>query len=555
MKRASNAFMVFILAAILTAPVAMSGVPQLINYQGQLSDQLGAPLDTTVSITFAIYDDPEDGSALWVESHSDVVVSGGLFSVLLGSINPLSDVVVADTGRWLGIQIPPDAEIVPRTRLASAPFSLQALNAETARVGGGWTMDELGPDSAKFSSGWTGDESFRRPFIHPESEAAFITIGSVIDPGALGEAMLSVNSSSPDIDLLHLGDTTMTVSSEGMVTLVGDGLLIANPYLGNNLTWSDDITVQADDAVMGLYSSPTDDYGSCISLSEVNAIGSLEDKWAILRETSNAPLGSGSGLRFTYGTDLNQANNTTFMRITRSGNIGIGSTTPVSHRLYVESSEGGGHNASAVYVNNTNTDDGVGMMVENHSNRLTLLLSHRQEEDTAVIFRCDGYLGGDYRAVFRVKNTGLVICDELELRGGTDLAEPFEISSGEAVPKGAIVVIDKLNPGKLTLSDRPYDTRVAGVISGAGGIKPGVTLTQENIFDQGQKVAISGRVYCLADASFGAIEPGDLLTTSPTPGHAMKAGDRTRAYGAVIGKAMTGLEKGQGLVLVLVSLQ
>jgi hypothetical protein len=58
----------------------------------------------------------------------------------------------------------------------------------------------------------------------------------------------------------------------------------------------------------------------------------------------------------------------------------------------------------------------------------------------------------------------------------------------------------------------------------------------------------------MCDASFGAIAPGDLLTSSDTPGHAMKASDHERSHGCVIGKAMTGLEEGRGLVLVLVNL-
>ena len=68
-------------------------------------------------------------------------------------------------------------------------------------------------------------------------------------------------------------------------------------------------------------------------------------------------------------------------------------------------------------------------------------------------------------------------------------------------------------------------------------------------------VALTGRVYCQADASGGPIEPGDLLTTSDTPGHAMKVIDHTKAQGAILGKAMTSLKKGKGLVLVLVTLQ
>jgi hypothetical protein len=153
--------------------------------------------------------------------------------------------------------------------------------------------------------------------------------------------------------------------------------------------------------------------------------------------------------------------------------------------------------------------------------------------------------------VLTISPTGdnIVSVKVLEITGGADLAEPFEMTGGVVLPIGALVVIDDENPGKLTISDRAYDGRVAGVISGAGGVKPGLTLTQDGIMDGGQKVAISGRVYCLADASNAPIQPGDLLTTARIPGHAMKATDRDRAYGAVIGKAMTALESGRGLVL------
>ena len=68
-------------------------------------------------------------------------------------------------------------------------------------------------------------------------------------------------------------------------------------------------------------------------------------------------------------------------------------------------------------------------------------------------------------------------------------------------------------------------------------------------------IALMGKVYCKVDASYGAIEVGDLLTTSPTPGHAMKADDPLKAFGAVIGKALQPLELGQGLIPILIALQ
>jgi hypothetical protein len=142
----------------------------------------------------------------------------------------------------------------------------------------------------------------------------------------------------------------------------------------------------------------------------------------------------------------------------------------------------------------------------------------------------------------------------LTIRGGCDLAEPFPMSERE-IPKGALVVIDEDNAGKLKLAGQEYDTRVAGIVSGANGVHPGISLHQEGLLEGGQNVALSGRVYALADASNGAIRPGDLLTSSATPGHVMKVTNHARAQGAIVGKAMSALSEGKGMVLVLVSLQ
>ncbi len=157
---------------------------------------------------------------------------------------------------------------------------------------------------------------------------------------------------------------------------------------------------------------------------------------------------------------------------------------------------------------------------------------------------------------------GRMTTQVLQITGGADFAENFDVNVTEAaaltlkVEAGMVVAIDPANPGKLQLSTQAYNRRVAGIISGAGGIKPGMMMSQAGTLADGQHpVALTGRVYCWVDATQGAIEPGDLLTTSTTPGHAMKAADAAQAQGAIIGKAMTGLKAGKGLVLVLVTLQ
>jgi hypothetical protein len=94
------------------------------------------------------------------------------------------------------------------------------------------------------------------------------------------------------------------------------------------------------------------------------------------------------------------------------------------------------------------------------------------------------------------------------------------------------------------------------MIAGANGLGSGVRLGSR-AEDAGQHaVALAGRVYCNVDTKYGDIKPGDLLTTSPTPGHAMVVKDFSRANGAILGKAMEGLSGGgKGQILVLVTLQ
>jgi hypothetical protein len=96
---------------------------------------------------------------------------------------------------------------------------------------------------------------------------------------------------------------------------------------------------------------------------------------------------------------------------------------------------------------------------------------------------------------------------------------------------------------------------VAGVISGAGDFKPGVILDTKQSRGNRVPIALLGKVYCKVDAQYAPIEVGDLLVSSPTPGHAMKAADPLKAFGSVIGKALRPLQAGQRLVPILIALQ
>jgi hypothetical protein len=134
-----------------------------------------------------------------------------------------------------------------------------------------------------------------------------------------------------------------------------------------------------------------------------------------------------------------------------------------------------------------------------------------------------------------------------------DVAEDFTLSAEADVEPGTVVVLEE--GGEIVASQHPYDRRVAGVVSGAGYYRPGLVLDRRPSEAARRPVALVGKVFCKADASYARIEVGDLMTTSPTAGHAMKASDPTRAFGAVIGKALGRLGDGRGLIPILVALQ
>jgi hypothetical protein len=136
---------------------------------------------------------------------------------------------------------------------------------------------------------------------------------------------------------------------------------------------------------------------------------------------------------------------------------------------------------------------------------------------------------------------------------GADCAERFDIVPTMDHDPGTLLIIAP--DGRLTPCTCAYDKRVAGVVSGAGGLRPGMVLNGFGGCNGSVPVALVGRVFVKADARCGAIEVGDLLTSSDTPGHAMKASDVLRTPGTVIGKALAPLADGKGMIPIIVSLQ
>lgn len=116
-----------LITIVLLCTTALAVPPQM-TYQGRLLDDSGNPLTGTFEMQFTIYSDPDGTSPIWTENYPAVSVTNGLFSVILGSVNPLEVHLFDGSERWLGIRVGSDDEIRPLTRLVSVP---NAYNAES----------------------------------------------------------------------------------------------------------------------------------------------------------------------------------------------------------------------------------------------------------------------------------------------------------------------------------------------------------------------------------------------------------------------------------------
>jgi hypothetical protein len=149
---------------------------------------------------------------------------------------------------------------------------------------------------------------------------------------------------------------------------------------------------------------------------------------------------------------------------------------------------------------------------------------------------------------FEVTNAGNVYADGPYNSPAADMAEM--LPAVDKLEPGDVLVVG--SDGKLTRNTQPYQANVVGVYS----TKPGFVGGAGDSVDPSGKVplAVVGVVPVKVSAENGAIHPGDLLVASSTPGYAMRASDNP-AIGTVIGKALGSLDRGTGIIKMLVMLR
>lgn len=454
MKR--NLFVIATMLVLAMPCISQAQIPRTLSYQGVLTDNTGKPRpDGNHVFTFRLYDSASGGAAIWSEQKT-LPSKGGLFSTALGDQTPFGATVKFDRPYWLGIQVGNEPELAPRIPLTSVGYSMSSLRADTARVSVASLADTTWRHNGSNIYRPNGNIGIGTSGLYNRLVVG-TTNGDFDRMPAVHEAIVvGTNASDPNTSVGLLFDTQ---------NRNGGGIVVENVRGGG-----------------------TEDHRMRFFVTR-DGIPSAQERMTIM-ETGSVGIGTnGPHNRLVVGTS--------------NGDM---DRMPAADEAIVVGTSSSAAGTRTGIIFDTNGRNAGGVIMEK--------VSGGSNEDHRMRFFVTREGDPASHEYLTITETGIVQVPVLEIRGGSDLAEPFEMSHAEPLSAGALVVIDKDNPGKLKLAIEPYDKRVAGVISGAGGVNPGLTLQQEGVLAGGQHVALTGKVYALATAANGAIEPGDLLTTS-----------------------------------------
>ena len=246
-----------VLAALISqSAIVLGEVPQVIAYQGRLTDGSGNPVaDGDYLIRFQIYDDPAAGTVVWTDGVRQVSVAGGLFTYLLGDSTALpNDLFVTYTNLWLGLKVGTDPEITPRYRLTSVGYSYQSFRSDSAStvvvnsitnaniVDG--TIGSADIDNAQVQQRVTGSAAAGSAIrtINPDGtvitesfgngDITGVTAGSGLSGGGTsGSVSLSVNTST-----IQARVTGSAAAGSAIRSINADGTVITEAFGNGDIT-------------------------------------------------------------------------------------------------------------------------------------------------------------------------------------------------------------------------------------------------------------------------------------------------------------------------------
>jgi hypothetical protein len=174
------------LAALLLLAPGVFAIPQTINYQGLLEED-GVPVDGMRSIVFRIYDASAGGNILWEETQS-VTLSGGVFSIMLGSTEPIPASVFDGGRRWLSVSVEGEAEILPRGEIVSVGYAYFAEASDTS---------SYAETAGQAESALSADQAVDAGLLDGMNSSEFAGVNHSHDQRYYRQTVLSASDGSP----------------------------------------------------------------------------------------------------------------------------------------------------------------------------------------------------------------------------------------------------------------------------------------------------------------------------------------------------------------------
>ena len=565
------------------ASAAQSFSATSISFQGALTGAGGQPLaNGNYDLTFKFYDVPTGGTALATRNVPNVPVTGGLASTP----------VLVDAAwfngqtRYLGIVIANvnnGQEFSPRVLVTAVPYALRAVDAATA-----WSFSGNSNTVPPIHFLGTTDN---RSLVFKVNNAPALRL----EPGILG----APNVIGGSLWNLAFGASGATIGGGGATNYDDATFSQSYNYVGSDFGTigggrKNGIRENSSSSAIGGGSEniiQNDSRSSTICGGNDNTIqtscwfsiiggGSAN---TIENDSTYSVISGGNGIRIgtsSYSSAIGGGSGNTIQPHSPYSVIG-GGVDNIIQTDANDSAIGGGTGNSILtgawgsvvpggYHNNASGPLSFAAGTRAKANHPgAFVWADSQDADFAstgnrqFLIRAEGGVGiGTAEPHAALDVSGTVRMKICQITGGADLAEHLNVTDADPqdefkIESGMVVSIDPSGNRKFKLADEPYDRKRVGIISGGHGVKPGLVLRDEGnpLADGEQPIALSGQVWCHADATFGPITPGDLLTTSSTRGHAMKASDDAKARFAVLGQALTSLKEGRGWVQVLVRCQ
>jgi len=495
----------------------------LMNVQGMLRDEgSGQPITDPVNLRFNIYNQSSGGSPIWTEVINNVDPDDdGFFNEILGENASLPEFVERKR-YYLGITVGNDSEMTPRQRLVSVPFAITARNLRggTVQIKGDSDPTVSEPDRYdQFIV--TGTDLKHKLYMGIDTTDGYAGIGYVEDGVKWGPLVLQAKDGK-----VGIGTTNPSQKLE-----VAGSISAADNQILN---------------VRGLQMKDWDD-----------DTGGTNNKYRLLARDGAWQFYNGGVVVGNYndGTWSDLANGTLIVE----GKVGIGTTNPTAKL----------HAIATGTVNGVRgeSDSGSGVQGVSGSNKGVYGYCSSSNLNTNRV-GVSGNSYGSYGGMFNSSyGRALGVQGNAYATGqffsgsALDIAEWVKVND-LSIGGGDVVVLDKNNKESMIKSSTAYSSLVAGIISTKPAFLAGGHVSNEEVVGEEEMIAkgyrmlaLAGRVSCKVSTENGPIEIGDLLTTSSTPGHAMKVTDKMKALGAIVGKAMEPLASGKGKIVVLITLQ